>query len=80
MVFAITGCSPEHAICGGDEYPVLNVGSTGRACVSNGDEPPKGYIPYPKGKVPEHVGDKWDTYWQSHTVDESGRTIEAPES
>ncbi|WP_405779300.1 SCO0607 family lipoprotein [Streptomyces sp. NBC_00859] len=77
MAFAVTGCSQEDAICGGGEYPVLNVGSTGSACATNGHEPPKGYTRYPKGKVPEHVGDKWDTYWQSHTVDRSGKIIKA---
>ncbi|MET9531857.1 MULTISPECIES: SCO0607 family lipoprotein [unclassified Streptomyces] len=78
MAFALTGCSQEDAICGGGEYPVLNVGSTGSACASKGHEPPKGYTRYPKGKVPEHVGDTWDTYWQSHTVDRSGKIIKAP--
>ncbi|MFD0026519.1 SCO0607 family lipoprotein [Streptomyces sp. NPDC058382] len=78
MAFAITGCSQEDATCGGGEYPVLNVGSTGSACVSDDDEPPAGYTRYPEGKVPEHVGDKWDTYWQTHTVDKNGKIIKAP--
>ncbi|WHM41528.1 hypothetical protein [Streptomyces sp. BPTC-684] len=76
----ITGCSPREAICGGGEYPVLNVGSTGSACISNGHEPPTGYTRYPRGKVPEHVGDTWDVYWQSHTVDKGGNIIVAPKS
>jgi hypothetical protein len=58
----LVGCSAEDATCGGDEYPVLAVGSTGSTCVPEGEEPPKGYVRYPEGKVPEHVGDKWDTY------------------
>jgi len=74
----LTGCSIEQASCGGDEYPVLAVGSTGSACVPNGEEPPKGYARYPEGKVPEHVGDKWDVYWETHTLDESGKIIKAP--
>ncbi|MBL1098399.1 SCO0607 family lipoprotein [Streptomyces coffeae] len=77
---SITGCSQQDAICGGGEYPALNVGSTGRTCVSNGNEPPKGYTRYPKSKVPENVGDKWDTYWQSHTIDKDGKIVNAPKS
>ncbi|MCX4788293.1 hypothetical protein OG369_19620 [Streptomyces sp. NBC_01221] len=72
------GCSLQDAICGGGEYPVMTVGSTGSACVPNGEDPPKGYVRYPKGKVPEHVGDKWDTYWETHSVDENGRIIDVP--
>ncbi|MFE7352244.1 SCO0607 family lipoprotein [Streptomyces sp. NPDC057543] len=72
------GCSLQDATCGGGEYPVMTVGSTGSACVPNGEDPPKGYVRYPKGKVPEHVGDKWDTYWETHSVDENGRIIDVP--
>ncbi|MFF6861247.1 MULTISPECIES: SCO0607 family lipoprotein [Streptomyces] len=75
----LTGCSMEDATCGGGEYPVMTVGGTGGACVPNGEEPPKGYTRYPEGKVPEHVGDKWDTYWQTHTVDENGEIVEVPQ-
>lgn len=74
----LTGCSMEDAQCGGGEYPVLTVGSTGGACVTNGEEPPKGYVRYPEGKVPEHVGDKWDEYWSTHTINEKGDIIKAP--
>ncbi|MEW1721569.1 hypothetical protein [Streptomyces sp. NPDC093109] len=80
MGLALTACSTEDATCGGGEYPVLNVGSTGSACVPNGEEPPKGYARYPEGKVPEHVGDKWDTYWNTHTLDENGKIIDAPKN
>ncbi|QIY75018.1 SCO0607 family lipoprotein [Streptomyces sp. RLB1-33] len=76
----LTGCSAEDASCGGGEYPVMAVGSTGGTCVSNGDEPPKGYVRYPEGKVPQHVGDKWDTYWSTHTIDENGKIIKAPDA
>ncbi|MGW3866773.1 SCO0607 family lipoprotein, partial [Streptomyces sp. NPDC005047] len=48
-------------------------------CVPNDEEPPKGYTRYPEGKVPKHVGDEWDTYWQTHTVDEDGKTVEVPQ-
>ncbi|MFI6401599.1 SCO0607 family lipoprotein [Streptomyces sp. NPDC050548] len=71
--------SMEDAMCGSGEYPVLAVGSTsGGACVKNGDTPPSGYTRYPKGKVPQHVGDKWDTYWETHTVDAKGNITAAP--
>lgn len=33
---------------------------------------------YPRGKVPQEVDDKWDTYWRTHTVDENGRVVDAP--
>ncbi|GKQ35312.1 SCO0607 family lipoprotein [Streptomyces sp. A012304] len=74
----LSGCSLKEASCGGGEYPVLAVGSTGSACVPNGEEPPEGYARYPEGKVPEYVGDKWDTYWSTHTLDEKGNIVEAP--
>ena len=71
--------SMEDAMCGSGEYPVLAVDSTsGGACVKNGDTPPSGYTRYPKGKVPQHVGDKWDTYWETHTVDAKGNVTSAP--
>ncbi|MFD4862367.1 SCO0607 family lipoprotein [Streptomyces atratus] len=72
------GCSTQDAACGGGEYPVLAVGEAGSACVPDGEAPPKGYARYPKGKVPEHVGDKWDKYWETHTVDENGKAIDIP--
>ncbi|KUO20989.1 SCO0607 family lipoprotein [Streptomyces dysideae] len=75
----LTGCSIKEASCGGGEYPVMTVGSTGSACVSNGEEPPEGYVRYPEGKVPEQVGDKWDTYWSTHTIDKNGKIIEVAE-
>lgn len=78
LVLTFSGCSIQDAICGGEEYPVLNVGSTGSACVPKGEEPPKGYVRYPEGKVPEQVGDKWDEYWQDHTVDKDGKVVPAP--
>jgi hypothetical protein len=72
-------CSIQDATCGGGEYPVLVVGSAGSACVPDDEEPPKGYARYPEGKVPEHVGDKWDTYWMTRTIDENGKTIDLPD-
>jgi hypothetical protein len=73
----LSGCSLQEASCAGGEYPVLSVGSTGSACVPDGEEPPEGYVRYPEGKVPEYVGDKWDTYWSTHTIDEKGNIVEA---
>ncbi|MFE7622176.1 hypothetical protein P8A18_23845 [Streptomyces castrisilvae] len=71
-----SACSTADAVCSGGEYPVLYVGSTGSACVPDGQEPPKGYARYPEGKVPEHVDDKWWTYWNTHTLDADGNIIE----
>lgn len=73
-----TGCSMQDAICGGGEYPVMTIGATGSACVPDDEDPPKGYVRYPEGKVPEHVDDKWDMYWRTHSVDKDGRIIEVP--
>ncbi|MFJ2583894.1 SCO0607 family lipoprotein [Streptomyces sp. NPDC087538] len=73
-----TGCSMQDAICGGGEYPVMTIGGTGSACVPDDEDQPKGYVRYPKGKVPEHVDDKWDVYWRTHSVDKDGRIIEVP--
>jgi hypothetical protein len=73
---SVAGCGAD-AICGGDDYPVTAVGSTGRTCVGAGHEPPAGYARYPAGKVPKHVGDEWDVYWHSHTIDKSGAVVPA---
>ncbi|MFE2940900.1 SCO0607 family lipoprotein [Streptomyces sp. NPDC059255] len=77
-VAALSGCAIEDAICSDGEYPVMTVGSTGRACTPEGEDPPKGYVRYPEGKVPEKVGDKWDIYWETHAVDEKGEIITVP--
>ncbi len=72
------GCSMQDAMCGSGEYPVKVVNSTsGGACVKNGEEPPSEYVRYPEGKVPQRVGDEWDTYWDTHMLDESGKEIPA---
>ncbi|MEU6366707.1 hypothetical protein ABZ876_13500 [Streptomyces sp. NPDC046931] len=63
-----------------NEYPVLTVGDTGSACVGEGDQPPAGYVRYPKGKVPQQVDDKWDVYWRTHTLDKDGNVIDAPDA
>ncbi|MFF4274121.1 SCO0607 family lipoprotein [Streptomyces sp. NPDC001536] len=79
-VVALTGCSLayEEDICSNGEYPVLSVGGTGSACVSDGEKPPTGYTRYPQGKVPQQVDDKWDVYWRTHTLDKDGKVIAAP--
>ncbi|MFI8192441.1 SCO0607 family lipoprotein [Streptomyces sp. NPDC085946] len=74
---SLTGCSLQDAVCGGGHYPVAAVGYEGGGdCVPEGEEPPEGYVRYPEGKVPEHVGDKWDEYWNEHALDENGRETE----
>jgi hypothetical protein len=74
---AAGGCSLNEAICGGDQYPVAAVGSTGRDCVPKGEEPPAGYVRFPAGKVPKHVGDEWDEYWNTHMIDKTGAVVPA---
>ncbi|MBB4763696.1 SCO0607 family lipoprotein [Amorphoplanes digitatis] len=69
------GCLSD-AICGGGQYPVTAVGTTGRDCVPEGHEPPAGYVRFPEGKVPEHVGDEWDEYWNTHMIDKTGAIVE----
>ncbi|MEX3107419.1 MULTISPECIES: SCO0607 family lipoprotein [unclassified Streptomyces] len=74
----LTGCSIEESICSDGEYPALAVGGAGSACFADGKEPDKGWARHPEGKVPEKVGDKWDEYWQTRTLDENGKEIPAP--
>ncbi|CCK28281.1 putative secreted protein [Streptomyces davaonensis JCM 4913] len=76
----LTGCSGldfRESICRDGEYPVLQVNSTGSGCMPDDEEPMDGYVRYPEGKVPEHVDDKWDVYWRTHTLDEKGDIIPA---
>ncbi|MFC8348225.1 SCO0607 family lipoprotein [Streptomyces sp. NPDC057280] len=80
-VLSLTGCAGweyRENVCSSGEYPVLAVGSTGSACVSDKEEPSAGYARYPEGKVPQEVGDKWDVYWETHTLDEDGKTVDVP--
>ncbi|SEB77550.1 hypothetical protein SAMN04490357_0359 [Streptomyces misionensis] len=74
----LTGCTTADAICQSGQYPVQYVGATGGDCVDNGHEVPKGTFRYPKDKTPKHVDDKWDRYWQTHTLDEHRAIIKAP--
>ncbi|BCB91740.1 SCO0607 family lipoprotein [Phytohabitans suffuscus] len=73
----LAGCGFRDAICGSDQYPVLQVGGTGRQCVSESDGPPAGWTRFPAGKEPKHVDDEWDVYWRTHTIDESGEIVES---
>ncbi|MEU6405828.1 hypothetical protein [Streptomyces sp. NPDC046985] len=73
----LAACSGQDAVCGGGEYPVQAVGGTGSACVPKGQEPSKGYVRYPKGQVPETVGDHWYEYWNTHVIDGNGRVTKA---
>ena len=52
----ISGCARER-ICSEGEYPVRSIRfpETGRACVEEGEPPPKGYETFPPGEVPEYV-------------------------
>ncbi|MFF0477702.1 SCO0607 family lipoprotein [Streptomyces sp. NPDC004284] len=82
-IVAVTGCAGleyKEDVCSSGEYPVLSVGGTGSACVSDKQEPPAGFVRYPEGKVPQQVGDKWDVYWDTHTLDKDGKIIDAPDA
>ncbi len=45
--------------------------------MADDEQPPSGYVRYPEGKVPEHIGDEWDTYWSTRTIDANGLVSEA---
>jgi hypothetical protein len=71
-----SGCSFADRICGSDQYPVKAVGNkTGRTCVPHDQQPPAGYVRYPRDKVPEHVDDEWDRYWRTVVVDDQGNIV-----
>lgn len=79
----LTGCAGfeyKEDICSHGEYPALAVGGTGRACFSDKEELSAGYARYPAGKVPKQVDDKWDLYWNTHTLDKDGKIITAPDA
>jgi hypothetical protein len=75
-IFFTGGCASREAICSSGEYPIAAVRAAGRACVEEGRPPDPGWVRFPEGKVPEHVGDEWDRYWQEHLLDENGSEIE----
>jgi hypothetical protein len=74
-IFFVAGCSFQEAICSSGEYPVAAVRDTGRACVRKGQAPPAGWVRFPQGKVPAHVGDRWDRYWKVHMLDENRHEV-----
>ncbi|MEU7278361.1 hypothetical protein AB0A69_06150 [Streptomyces sp. NPDC045431] len=74
----LTGCAYRERVCPPDHYPVLAVNNSGRDCVPDGEEPPKGWARYPEGKVPEYLNDEWDRYWDDKTLDERGRIVPQP--
>ncbi|MGH1551367.1 SCO0607 family lipoprotein [Streptomyces sp. L7] len=67
------------AMCSSGEYPVLVPGSTRGRRLREERRHPAERLPrgYPKSKVPQHVDDKWDMYWQTHTVDTKGHITAA---
>ncbi|WP_436846277.1 SCO0607 family lipoprotein [Streptomyces shenzhenensis] len=74
------GRRPRHGpVHQGDRHAVQAVGSTGRACAPKGEDPPKGYVRYPEGKVPKTVDDTWERYWNTHVIDENGTVRKAEE-
>ncbi|OIK26854.1 SCO0607 family lipoprotein [Streptomyces malaysiense] len=75
----LAGCTTADAICSDGQYPVQNIGATGGQCVDDGHEVPKGTFRYPEDKTPKHVDDKWDIYWQTHTIDKHGAIVKAPQ-
>lgn len=70
----MAGCAPD-AICRDGEYPVVQVGGTGRTCVADDEEPPAGFTRFPAGQEPGQVDDDWDRYWRTHTVDANGQVV-----
>ena len=75
-VVLVSGCLPKERVCSEGEYPAKGVGTPhGAMCQTNGQEPPEGYVRYPEGKVPVHLGDKWDRYWSGVIVDSNGNIV-----
>ncbi len=70
VVMTAGGCSWDEHVCGGGEYPVKPVdGGIGAQCVKDGKAPPEGFEAYPKGKVPEVIGDQWNIYWSQKQIE-----------
>jgi hypothetical protein len=63
MIAGLFGCSPirDH-MCQPGEYPVWSQAApaTGRLCVTDGQEPPRGFARYPAGHVPTYVDEDYD--------------------
>jgi hypothetical protein len=75
--FLASGRVSQDAICDSGQYPVKAAGgTTGQACQADGHQPPAGFVRYPAGKVPQHVGDKRDTYWSTVVVTKNGHIVQ----
>ncbi len=73
---AAGGVTADH-MCEVGEYPVKAVGNTtGGACQQDGTRPPAGDVSYPRGEVPQYVGDKWDNFWSDVVVNERGQIVD----
>lgn len=74
VAMTLAGCDNlivEH-MCSDGEYPVKPIDAgMGGQCVKDGEKPPAGLEAYPKGKVPEVVGDKWDKYWSEKQAEKT---------
>ncbi|XVV17120.1 SCO0607 family lipoprotein [Actinoplanes sp. CA-131856] len=73
----LTAACADQAICRNGEYPAAQINSTGRTCVPDGQEPPAGYVRYPKDQEPRRTDDRWDQYWRSHVIDDKGAVAPA---
>jgi hypothetical protein len=73
------GCGSD-AICGSDDYPVIQINGPGSACQSKGTDPSPGFARYPSGKEPKHVDDEWDVFWRNHTVNQAGDIVDSNSS
>ncbi len=53
----LSGCSLRERVCSKGEHPVKSIVApdTGRACVRDGEPPPKGYEEYPPGQAPTYL-------------------------
>jgi hypothetical protein len=72
----LAACDLREKVCGGGAYPAKAVGNkTGATCVTEGQDPPAGYVRYPARKEPVYVDDEWDRYWHSVVVDEHGNVV-----
>lgn len=77
IALLLVACTFRDAICRSGEYPVMQVGGSGRQCVADGEEPPAGFRRYPAGQEPKHVDDEWDVYWRTRTIDQNGNVVQS---
>lgn len=73
---ATSGPIADH-ICDTGQYPIKAVGSRiGMACQQDGTQPSAGYVSYPRGEAPQHVGDKWDNFWSGVRVNRQDQIVD----